>query len=122
MSEKEFQLEIVTPDGEVFSGSVNSVVLPGVEGEMEILANHAAMLAMLQPGLSRYAAGNDTVELVTGSGFVQVADNKVSVLVELAEGKGEKPKEFKLLDNASPEAVREARLIENARQRLMEKS
>lgn len=120
MSEKEFQLEIVTPDGEVFSGSVNSVVLPGVEGEIEILSNHAAMLAMLQPGLSRYTAGNDAVKLVTGSGFVQVADNKVSVLVELAEGKGEKPKEIKLPDDASPEVVREARLIEKARQRLAE--
>ncbi len=122
MSEKEFQLEIVTPDGEAFSGEVNSVVLPGVDGEMEIMANHAAMLAMLQPGISSYTAGNKTEYLAIGSGFVQVAGNKVSVLVEKALGKGNKPKEVKLPEDASPEKVREARLFEKACQRLAEKS
>ena len=81
-----FQLDIVTPEKTIFSDSVDDVYLPGSEGEMGILAMHAALVAPLQPGELRYLKDDRIEELAVGEGFVEVADNKVSVLIDLAIG------------------------------------
>ncbi|MEN8772680.1 MAG: ATP synthase F1 subunit epsilon [Akkermansiaceae bacterium] len=81
-----FQLDIVTPEKTIFSDTVDDVYLPGSEGEMGILSMHAALVAPLSPGELRYLKDGKIEELAVGEGFVEVADNKVSVLIDLAIG------------------------------------
>ena len=81
-----FQLDIVTPEKTIFSDTVDDVYLPGSEGEMGILTMHAALVAPLQPGSLRYLKDGKVEELAVGEGFVEVAGDKVSVLIDLAIG------------------------------------
>lgn len=81
-----FQLDIVTPEKTIFSDTVEDVYLPGSEGEMGILTMHAALVAPLKPGELRYQKDGKVEELAVGEGFVEVADNKVAVLIDLAIG------------------------------------
>jgi len=81
-----FQLDIVTPEKTIFSDTVDDVYLPGSEGEMGILAMHAALVAPLSPGELRYLKDGKIEELAVGEGFVEVADDKVAVLIDLAIG------------------------------------
>ncbi len=81
-----FQLDIVTPEKTIFSDTVDDVYIPGSEGEMGILELHAALVAPVSPGELRYLKDGKTEELAVGEGFVEVADNKVSVLIDLAIG------------------------------------
>jgi F-type H+-transporting ATPase subunit epsilon len=71
----------------VLSDQAVSLVATGVEGSFGILVNHAPMLAELAPGELHYRreASNETVRLAVGGGFLQVTDNKVSVLADTAE-------------------------------------
>lgn len=79
-----FNLEIVTPEARIFSDTVDSVVLPGSEGEMGVLTSHAALVTALKPGELRYTKGNKTVDLAVGEGLVEVTGNSTRVLVEAA--------------------------------------
>jgi F-type H+-transporting ATPase subunit epsilon len=81
-----FQLDIVTPEKTIFSDTVDDVYLPGSEGEMGILSMHAALVAPLQPGELRYLKDGKIEELAVGEGFVEIADDKVAVLIDLAIG------------------------------------
>lgn len=124
MSEKQFSLEIVTPSKMAFSGQVTSAVLPGVEGELGILAGHAALLAILNPGITRYVANGKTQQLVTGAGFVEVCDNKAVVVVDLAESAAE----ISVAANSSDEVAltdpirrRQVELLDKARKKLTTK-
>ncbi len=81
-----FQLDVVTPEKTIFSDTVEDVYLPGSEGEMGVLDKHAALVAPLSPGELRYKKDGKIEELAVGEGFVEVADDKVSVLIDLAIG------------------------------------
>ena len=81
-----FQLDIVTPEKTIFSDTVDDVYLPGSEGEMGILTMHAALVAPLKPGSLRYLKDGKSEELAVGEGFVEVANDKVAVLIDLAIG------------------------------------
>tara|TARA_B110000438_G_scaffold303485_1_gene365187 strand:- start:2321 stop:2725 length:405 start_codon:yes stop_codon:yes gene_type:complete len=81
-----FQLDIVTPEKTIFSDTVDDIYLPGSEGEMGILAMHAALVAPLQPGELRYLKDGKIEELAVGEGFVEVNNDKVAVLIDLAIG------------------------------------
>ncbi len=101
MSEKTFHLEIVTPRELKFEGETSSLRLPGVMGELGILANHASLLALLEPGVAVYRVQDRDHPLALGEGFVTVAENRVVVLVESAE----RPEEIDL-EAARQEAAR----------------
>ena len=81
-----FQLDIVTPEKTIFSDTVEDVYLPGSEGEMGVLDTHAALVSPLSPGDLRYKKDGKIEELAVGEGFVEVSDDKVSVLIDLAIG------------------------------------
>ena len=81
-----FKLDIVTPEKTIFSDTVDDVYLPGSEGEMGILTMHAALVAPLKPGSLRYLKDGKIEELAVGEGFVEVANDKVAVLIDLAIG------------------------------------
>jgi len=81
-----FQLDIVTPEKTIFSDIIDDVYLPGSEGEMGVLDLHAALGSPLSPGELRYKKDGKVEELAVGEGFVEVADNKVAVLIDLAIG------------------------------------
>jgi F-type H+-transporting ATPase subunit epsilon len=86
MYERSFQLEIVSPNRVVFEGEASSVSAPGTLGGFQVLYNHAPLLSSLEVGPLKYKspAGVDTV-YATGGGYLEVRDNKVTVLVESAE-------------------------------------
>jgi F-type H+-transporting ATPase subunit epsilon len=83
------QLDIVTPEKKIFTGSVDNVYLPGADGEMGILPSHAGLVTALQPGVLRYLHNGKIETLAIGSGFAQVTQSKVVVLTDSALGEAE---------------------------------
>jgi F-type H+-transporting ATPase subunit epsilon len=77
-------LEIVTPEARVFSDTVDSVVVPTVNGELGILPGHIPLLSQVADGELRIQRGARIEELIVGAGFVQVQGDKVSILSENA--------------------------------------
>lgn len=90
MSEGRLYLELITRRRCVFEGYVTKVVLPSKLGELCILPDHAALLAVVIPGVfrSKDVKGNEIVYAVKG-GFVQVQGNHVKVMVERAWNRDE---------------------------------
>jgi F-type H+-transporting ATPase subunit epsilon len=78
-------LEIVTPERLAYSDTVDSVVLPGAEGEMGVLPNHAPLLATLGVGELRIRKGSEEEFFAIAGGFVQVRPDKVVVMAETAD-------------------------------------
>jgi len=77
------QLEIYTPERKVFRGTVEGVQLPGLDGLFEILSHHAALVAALAPGKMKVRNDkNDISFYKIKGGFVEVLNNKATVLVE----------------------------------------
>ena len=77
-------LEIVTPEARVYSDTIDSVVIPTVEGEVGILPGHIALLTQVADGELRVMKGNETHYLAVGGGFAEVGDDRVRVLAEHA--------------------------------------
>lgn len=83
------QLDIVTPEKKIFSDLVDNVYLPGADGEMGILPQHAGLVTALQPGELRYLRNGKVETLAIGSGFAEVTQTKVIVLTDSALGEAE---------------------------------
>ena len=81
----QLQLEVVTPERRVLAEAVNSVTVPGRNGEMQILPGHAALISELQTGVLAYNQGGAAQQLHVSGGFIEVNNDKVSVLAEIAE-------------------------------------
>ena len=81
-----FQLDVVAPDRTIFSGEVASLVAPGTEGYLGVLADHAPLLTGLAVGAARATTpdGRDIYFAVAG-GFLEVADNHATLLADAAE-------------------------------------
>ena len=79
-------LEILTPELKLFDGDIYGIQLPGVAGSFEILDRHAPIVAALKSGnIKVLKTKTDTVSYSIQSGFVEVLDNKTTVLVEGAK-------------------------------------
>ena len=76
-------LRIVSPERIVFTGEVDSVLVPGTVGPFEILNNHAPIISTLVEGKVAYRVKGDTKELHIVGGFVEVKKNLVSLCVEI---------------------------------------
>jgi F-type H+-transporting ATPase subunit epsilon len=79
------QLEIVTPERQLASESVDAVQLPGANGELGILPGHAPLMTELGIGALSYRRGGETGHLAIIRGFAEVLPDRVSVLAEIAE-------------------------------------
>jgi len=103
------QLEIVTPEKKAFSGEVDSVVVPTVEGGLGIFPGHTPVITLLQPGHLQVLNGDKKDYLAIGSGFAEIAADKVVVLTDAALSE----------DQIDEVSVEEA--IERAQKALQEK-
>lgn len=90
-------LEIVTPEASIFQGEVDAVTVPGVNGEFQMLRNHAPIVSLLQKGKvqikgtftieesyqNKFTKGqNNSTVLEIKSGTVELNDNKIMILVD----------------------------------------
>ena len=76
-------LEILTPDKKIFSGEVYGVQLPGISGMFEVLDKHAPIVSALKTGKLKILKDKNASAVYTiEGGFVEVLNNKVTVLVE----------------------------------------
>lgn len=82
-------LDIVTPEKKIFSDSVENVYLPGADGELGVLPQHAHLVTGLQAGELRYLHQGQEKTMAVGSGFAQVGPDKVVVLTDMALGEDE---------------------------------
>ena len=102
------KLEIVTPDGTVYSEDAEMVTLPGVEGQMGIYPRHVPLLTQMVPGEIGVSKAGQEYFLAVGEGLVEVTADHVALLTDMAVA-GEK------IDEAKVEEARqraEARLQE----------
>ena len=77
--------EILTPEKKFFSGEAESILMPGADGKFEILKDHAPLISSLKEGEIRIRQnGKDTLVKIK-SGFVEVLNNKINVMVEGAK-------------------------------------
>jgi F-type H+-transporting ATPase subunit epsilon len=80
-----FPVEVLTPEGQVFSDEVEMVSTRTTTGSIGVLANHAPLMAILEPTeLRLYKSESDVVRFAQGEGYLQVVDNRALVLVEEA--------------------------------------
>jgi F-type H+-transporting ATPase subunit epsilon len=77
-------LEIVTPEAKVYSDTIDSVVVPTVEGEIGVLPGHIPLLTQVAHGELRVTKGGATQWLAVGGGFAQIDGDRVRVLAEHA--------------------------------------
>ena len=77
-------LEIVTPEAKVYSDTIDSVVIPTVEGEIGVLPGHIPLLTQVSDGELRVSKGSETLFLAVSGGFAQIEGDKVRVLAENA--------------------------------------
>ena len=79
------QLEIVTPEKQAYADEVDSVVLPGTEGELGVLPHHAPLVSTLGIGELRIRKGGVEESFAIVGGFLQVLPDKVVVMAETAD-------------------------------------
>ncbi len=95
-------LEIVTPDARVYSDTIDSVVIPTVEGEVGVLPGHIPLLTQVEHGELRVTKGAETLFLAVSGGFAEVEADRVHVLAEHAMS------EEKIDEKAVEEALKRA--------------
>jgi F-type H+-transporting ATPase subunit epsilon len=101
MPHTKFPCEVLTPEGEVFNGEVEMISTRTTVGLIAILANHAPLLARLEPTeLRLYRSDSDILRYAQAEGFMQMSDNHALLLLEEVA-------EIDSLDRAELEALRE---------------
>lgn len=78
-------LEVVTPEKMVVQEEVDIVMAPAVLGEFGVLSGHTPFLTMVKPGEVRYRVGGNAYYVAIDTGFAEVMDNKVRILVTAAQ-------------------------------------
>ncbi len=77
------QISILSPDKIIFTGDINSVKVPGVNGSFEVLSNHAPIVSSLVTGVVKITKSDGEVfQFAIEKGFIEVLKNNVSLLVE----------------------------------------
>ena len=79
-----FAFDVVSPERKLASGEADAVQIPGAEGDLTAMPNHAPFLTTLRPGVVKVRSGNETTEFVVTGGFVEVSPESAAVLAEEA--------------------------------------
>ena len=85
MSQDNIKLEVVTPEGAVFSGMVSSINAPAEQGALGVLYNHAPLMTTLDIGVLEYTTGGVKKRMAVFGGFLEVKENQITVLADIAE-------------------------------------
>ena len=89
MAENKLQLSIVTPERLVLNEDVDQVNVPGADGDLGILSDHAPILTTMRAGRFSYELvgekGKETIQMIVSGGYLEVTDNRVIVLAEAVE-------------------------------------
>jgi F-type H+-transporting ATPase subunit epsilon len=81
----ELELEVVTPERRVLAETVDMTTVPGLNGELGILPGHTPLISQLKTGVLSYTQSGALFRLHVSGGFVEVKDDRVAVLAEVAE-------------------------------------
>ncbi|MCA6108781.1 F0F1 ATP synthase subunit epsilon [Bradyrhizobium cenepequi] len=79
-----FHFDLVSPEKLAFSGEVDQVDIPGLEGDFGVLAGHAPVVAAVRPGILTITAGGAHQKMVVLGGLAEVSDNRLTVLADVA--------------------------------------
>ena len=106
---RRFDVSLVTPEGALYEGEAEMLIVPGAAGEIGVLARHAPLVATLRAGSTRIHVRSDEVlEFATGPGFFQVSLDRAIALVDHAANAAE-------IDSAAAQAQLDAAREELAR-------
>jgi F-type H+-transporting ATPase subunit epsilon len=81
--------ELVSPEKLLFSGDVDQVDVPGVEGDFGVLEGHAALVATLRPGILTVHGSGGATRIVVLGGFAEVSEKGLTVVADLADAVGD---------------------------------
>jgi F-type H+-transporting ATPase subunit epsilon len=79
-----FHFDLVSPEKLAFSGEVDQVDVPGVEGDFGVLAGHAPIVAAIRPGILTVTAGGTHQKIIVLGGLAEMSDNALTVLADVA--------------------------------------
>ncbi|MCX8055885.1 MAG: ATP synthase F1 subunit epsilon [Ignavibacteria bacterium] len=107
-------IELVTPEKKIFSGEVQSVWFPGSLSPFQVLPNHAPIVSSLEPGILKFLDGqNKIIKYAITGGFVDLHNNKASIMLEKAVSRDElKLDETKLKLEKAKDALSSAKQID----------
>src|SRR5438876_10477950 len=84
-----FHFDLVSPEKLAFSGEVDQVDVPGVEGDFGVLAGHAPVVAAIRPGILTVTSGGTHQKIIVLGGLAEVSDNGLTVLADVATSTAE---------------------------------
>ena len=79
-----FHFDLVSPEKFVFSGEVDQVDVPGVEGDFGVLAGHAPIVAAIRPGILTVISGGTQLKIIVLGGLAEMSDKGLTVLADVA--------------------------------------
>jgi F-type H+-transporting ATPase subunit epsilon len=79
-----FQFDLVSPEKLAYSGEVDQVDIPGVEGDFGVLAGHAPVVAAIRPGILTIIAGGERQRVIVLGGVAEMSDKGLTVLADVA--------------------------------------
>ena len=79
-----FHFDLVSPEKLAFSGEVDQVDVPGIEGDFGVLAGHAPVVAVMRPGILTVTIGNNHQKIIVLGGLAEVSEKGLTVLADVA--------------------------------------
>jgi F-type H+-transporting ATPase subunit epsilon len=79
-----FHFDLVSPEKMAFSGEVDQVDIPGVEGDFGVLAGHAPVIAAIRPGILTMTSGGSKQKIIVLGGLAEISDRGLTVLADVA--------------------------------------
>ena len=79
-----FHFDLVSPEKLAFSGEVEQVDVPGIEGDFGVLAGHAPVVAAIRPGILTVTSGGTQQKIIVLGGLAEVSDKGLTVLADVA--------------------------------------
>jgi F-type H+-transporting ATPase subunit epsilon len=79
-----FHFDLVSPEKLAFSGEVEQVDVPGIEGDFGVLAGHAPVVAVIRPGILTVITGGARQKIIVLGGLAEVSENGLTVLADVA--------------------------------------